>query len=586
MSIVPAIIVDAHSHAFNAEDLPIDGFIKRLAPTPKLLTGLVSVPLDRLTQWVAPGRREAERIVQLLGGGAGLESLDGDVVFEAELVSDREIDRIFAVEWSRLGMVSAPQGPDGLEGLAPPEISDEDLAEGLRHATPVDLHELQGWLEEWDPTLADARVDGLEGLTDLVDYARSARRAVVQFVRALRLITRPRYQIAAELATSYPTVSLFTPALVDFSATTRDQPRTDVRQQIAVHSLVAKLSIVGLLPGAPSTRIAPFVGFDPYREVTETALSSWNPDLGVASRYAPYGSSPERFSGPARFDPTRARRLPVEDGPWDATVLDLSHVTGAIDLVRAAVEIGGFVGVKLYPPAGFLPLGNALRFPGTKGEQLDVALHALYGYCVAMDVPILAHAAHSNGFEVGYDGFAGPAGWELVLADYPTLRLCLGHFGHMHGVGTDPSAPSVDGWPARFVALIDRYPHVYADVGNSTFAISAAYRSRFVGLVRALVGTDEPTPEQQKRRRRMMYGSDFWMNSLSADHGGYLTSFEHDFVTAFDTEFGEAFMGRNALRFLGFTGDDDGPDPTNLNRRRYVAFHGTHPTPAWLPRGA
>lgn len=585
MSIIPATVVDAHSHVFNAEDLPIDGFIRRLAPTPKLLTGLISVPLDRLTQWVAPGQRESERIVELLaGGGLGLESLDDDDAVEAEIVTDEELDRLLGLEWTRLGIVTPPVRSDGLEALEPEQLSDEDLADGLRRAQPVDLHELQGWLEDWDPTLNEARLEGLEGLDDLVGYVRSAKLAVKQFVRALRLITRYRYLVAAELASSYPTVSLFTPALVDFSATTHDRPRTDIRQQITVHSMVAKLSIVGLLPSAPNTRIAPFVGFDPYREVAETGLAAWNPDLGVPSRYAPYGSSPERFHGPAKFDLEHARPLPAALGPWESAVLDLSKVTGAIDLIRTAIEVGGFVGVKLYPPAGFLPLGNALRFPGTKGEQLDTALHALYGYCVAMDVPVLAHAAHSNGFEDGYDGFAGPAGWELVLASYPTLRLCLGHFGHMHGVGSDSTVPSVDGWPARFVALIDEHPNVYADVGNSKFSISASYRTQFIGLVRALIGGDHPTEEQCKRRRRVMYGSDFWMNALSADHRSYLTSFENDFVTAFDTEFGEAFMGRNALRYLGFTGDDDGPDLTNSNRCRYIEFHGAHPTPAWLPR--
>ncbi|MDT0353914.1 hypothetical protein [Pseudonocardia charpentierae] len=55
------VIVDCHchSHIFNAEDLPTDGFIKRQSPLPALLTGVLSLPLDRLSAWAAPGSKEA-----------------------------------------------------------------------------------------------------------------------------------------------------------------------------------------------------------------------------------------------------------------------------------------------------------------------------------------------------------------------------------------------------------------------------------------------------------------------------------------------------------------------------------------------
>jgi hypothetical protein len=39
------IVVDCHSHVFNAEDIPIDGFLKRRVPVPSLLTGVFSGPL-------------------------------------------------------------------------------------------------------------------------------------------------------------------------------------------------------------------------------------------------------------------------------------------------------------------------------------------------------------------------------------------------------------------------------------------------------------------------------------------------------------------------------------------------------------
>ncbi len=202
-----------------------------------------------------------------------------------------------------------------------------------------------------------------------------------------------------------------------------------------------------------------------------------------------------------------------------------------------------------------------------------------------MDVPILAHASHSNGFEEDYDAFAGPAGWELVLGEYPDLRVCFGHFGHLHGVGPDPAHASSDGWPSRFVELMDRHPHVYADVGNSKLPLSDSYRDQYLALLSLLLGGASPDAQQEKRRRRLLYGSDFWMNTLSPSHDTYLTSFEAGLGETFDRATVDGFMGRNALRFLGFTGEDDAADFSNRNRQRFVAFHGPHDPPEWLQRG-
>ncbi len=579
------VIVDAHSHVFNADDLPIDGFIKKLFWTPRLLTGIVSVPLDYLAQQSARSQ-EISRLLVLLQQPGALEAFDAPV--EDELVSDAELNRLFAVEWRRLGLLPAPE-TGALESVSD-EVADAQLEAALANAPPREVHELEAWLEECDPDGGDDVPvgDGLEGFTDLFGRVAAAKQAAGRLLAAFRLITRDRHQVAGELGQTYPSVSLFIPALVDFQHTTSDKPSAQVREQIAVHALVAKLSIVGRLPGAPNSRIAPLVGFDPYREVAETSLKDWDPDRGVKNTYVPYaalGSSDpdDRYHRGLLFDAARGRPLHrPKSQQWNAAVLDLSDVRGAIDLVRHAIELGGFVGVKLYPPAGFLPLGNALRFGGSRGERLDAAMRALYGYCVTMDVPILAHASHSNGFEDGYDSFAGPAGWELVLAEYPDLHVSFGHFGHLFGEGLDP-ATGTDGWPSRFVDLMDRHPHVYADVGNSKLPVSTRYQAQFVALLQRLLGGSSPDPVQRERRRRILYGSDYWLNTLSPGHEGYLTSFKEAFEATFDQSTVEAFMGRNALRFLGFTGADDEPDFANRNRRRFVAFHGGHPTPPWLP---
>lgn len=58
---MPPIVVDCHSHVCNAEDIPIDGFLKRKLRAPSLLTGVFSGPLDLVAAGRAPGAEEAAR---------------------------------------------------------------------------------------------------------------------------------------------------------------------------------------------------------------------------------------------------------------------------------------------------------------------------------------------------------------------------------------------------------------------------------------------------------------------------------------------------------------------------------------------
>jgi predicted TIM-barrel fold metal-dependent hydrolase len=198
-------------------------------------------------------------------------------------------------------------------------------------------------------------------------------------------------------------------------------------------------------------------------------------------------------------------------------------------------------------------------------------------------VPILTHAARSNGFQDGFDDLAAPTAWRRVLEEYPTLRVCFGHVGHFHGVGGDAAQPSLTSWPHRFMELMDEYPNVYADVGNSKYAVDAAYRTKYDTFLRALLGPlGSADPVVVKRRKRLMFGSDYWMNTLGPDHAGFLDLFSSGIETLLGPTVRAWFMGANALRWLGITGEDDLRDVTNLNRQRLVAFYGAQPRPDWL----
>lgn len=572
-------VVDCHSHIFNAEDIPIDGFLKRRLPVPSLLTGVFSGPLDRLASWRAPGEEEAARLLALIRNALdGLEAPPEEP--RAEIVSDAELDTRLVQYLA----VDRPVPGDGRPDVVPEAVGDPVGAiEGLiAQATPEQLAELDVWLGEKPVE------EGLEGIVDLRRKAAALREGARRLRDALTLITQPRHVVAARLAETYDDVRLFVPALVDFDRTARDEPSTPVAQQIAIHSLVAKLSVVGGIAGAKGVRIHPFVGFCPYREVETSELAEWKVGAGEPNPYIPYGDPVAKdpldlFTPELPFDPDRARPLRRPTGPWASARLDLRGVTRSLDLVRHAIEVGGFLGVKLYPPSGFLPIGNVFRFGERLGAPLDAALRALYRYCEDMGVPILTHASHSNGFEDGYDDLASPAGWEQVLHEYAGLRLCFGHFGHLYGVAEGEPVPRAGSWPMRYLALMESYEHVYADVGCSRYVFDAAYRRRFDAFLRAILGSSAGPDEVEARRRtRLMFGSDYWMNTLSGNHTEALDAFSRGIEGQFGAEAVAHFRGGNALRWLGLTDENDDIDPASRSYRRLVAFYGDQPLPDWL----
>jgi predicted TIM-barrel fold metal-dependent hydrolase len=584
--------VDCHSHVFNAEDLPIEGFIGELSSFPSILTKIVSVPLDRLTQWVANSSHgEADYLASLLVPHEVLAAADTAAaapppVRGSDLVSDEELDELFLQEWQRRGLVGDTTIEAAFDAALDPETV---LAEGA--ATPEAAKagaELDAWLvSQGDAELAETMAMDLLPDWDWIKRMKAAREAVGRYVDALRLITRDRHLVAASLADTYQSVSLFVPALVDFEYTASDKPSSPVADQIRVHSLLSKVSVVGKVPGASWLRIHPMVGYCPYREVDRSELRQWRPSQGGANGYVPYAdpaqaTAEDRYRDGIEYVPERARPLRVPSGSWETGHVSLDEAARSLDIVRHAVELGGFVGVKLYPPAGYLPLGNSQEFDSDQGSRLDAALQALYAYCVRMDVPILAHAGHSNGFEDRYNDFAGPAGWRAVLQKYPDLRICFGHFGHLYKIGDDPSKPASSSWASGFVALMDEHPHVYVDVGNSKFPVEESYRTKYLELLGWVLGGNNPSEAQRKRRRRVMFGTDYWMNTLAPNHRNFLSVFDDKYRQAFGAEAGDDFLGRNALRWLGIVDEEGDPDPTNANRQRLRDFYDTRPLPSWL----
>ncbi len=489
-----AIDVDVHCHTFCAADLPIVGFVAHYIPG---LTDLSRL----LTRW-------PELIVRTLVGAVATLPNAAAPTGDDELASLR-------------ARLAHPGGdPIGPVPPLPPSLLDALLAELTRHL-PFTVGPEQ-------------------------------RRIVARYIEALYLVAHPRAMISARLTQTFPSVPLFTPALVDYDAWSEDRAPTPLWTQILVQEAIARLSIGGRI-GRPDARFHPFVAFDPRRD-----LEAGRPPLAMSGASGAAASS-------------GATSLPPPATP--------SAAVPALELVRYAVEVGGFLGVKLYPPVGFAPFDNVrLRAQLPFAARLDGALATLYAYCETAEVSITTHASAANEYGLGLHTLVAPEHWRPVLERHPNLRLNLGHFGHDYGVAAHGAPKETAGaWIYQAAALIEHYPNVYADLSNSPLVYDAAYAARLVALLSDVMA------RYPKVKRRLMYGSDWWLSSLDPDSEAAVAKFRSTFALLLSPDGVADVMGRNALRFLGFL-DDAGRPRAGAAAGRLARFYGRTPAPAWLPK--
>lgn len=257
----------------------------------------------------------------------------------------------------------------------------------------------------------------------------------------------------------------------------------------------------------------------------------------------------------------------------------------SMKLVRAAILSGGQLGVKLYPPMGFAAWGNsklsvwdkkptlprAAWEPGF-GKRLDHAMKKLFDFCLAYDVPIMAHANESNGPYPAFETLAGSEHWERALKQFPGLRLSFGHFGD-----TDLEETEGQSRTRAFLQMMrmTEGQNVYADSGY------------FAGVLGHPVAMEDALKSLLREEGglmggRLMYGTD-WMMTL-AEKG--VTKYLDQFVATYSqidraqpmgsAPLSDAFFAGNAATFLGLRRN-------GASRRRLEAFYGRHEieTPEW-----
>lgn len=249
-----------------------------------------------------------------------------------------------------------------------------------------------------------------------------------------------------------------------------------------------------------------------------------------------------------------------------------------------AVEHGGSIGIKLYPPMGFAPYGNAKLDPKPAwpledfpyfGERLDRAMDALLSWCAKEQVPVLAHANPSNAADPSFKKLGSPENWQKALSAHPKLRVCFGHVGGECLLDEAATCEGASGWPAGFLQRFAEPAgeNAYGDASYFEDVIDQADRNTLVKRLRALY-----TAGGELARRRIMYGSDWEMLAIESGSDLYFKDFETA-MQQLESDFPgvtQQFFIQNAAQYLGL-------GPRGASRKRIDAFLARHEIKAtWL----
>src|SRR5215471_11098290 len=317
-------IIDVHCHVFNAADLPIEGFARRIlvpksVQTNELVARFADYPgaLEALVHAITVQVKRAAPDMQ-----TEIDTIDGferDPEKKSTSAWRRDQDRrqlrsVLRLIWFNWDVFS--ERPLSLtEGIAL-----EVALEQIKLFLFQQIHEDFG---KPDLTAEDREVLG--GLTPfqvdaMADELYSRDDLLGRYIRWALLYTRHRYELAEELDQLHGRIGqksrmvLMTPATVDFSKWLEDEDQLSTEEHVDVMARIACRK--------DGPRVHGFVGFDPLRQ-------------------ALYDHHQRK---PGDKDPMAIVRRAIEVG----RILDATSTK----------TTGGFVGVKLYPPMGFRAIDN------------------------------------------------------------------------------------------------------------------------------------------------------------------------------------------------------------------------------------
>lgn len=366
--------------------------------------------------------------------------------------------------------------------------------------------------------------DSFQDYLDMKDSGETCeKKAVVRklqlphfqgYIEWLMLIVRDHRTIIRKLVKQFPDINLFVPLIVDMDHwLENDSANVSIADQV---NILEKISREPEFSG----KLHGFVPFDPYKQ--------------------------------ARFYKTNEGSAPLS-------------------IIKKAIENQGFIGVKVYPAMGYLPVENK-KFLGMQYDEFDFdrAFDELFDYCQTNDVPITTHCSPGGAEAYKRSGFWGnPGFWTSVLEKYKKLRVNFAHFG-----GAQETINSFErSWAWNIVNLM-KYENVYTDLGYFTPICNSENFSKYRGFFKTLV-SKKPVAFD-----RVCYGSDWQMIVVEANQKKYYQKMKEVITDLcnFSSTPGKAFegiMGKNALTFLGL-------DENGKNYHRLKAFYQDRDLPFWL----
>ncbi len=515
--------VDIHCHFFNAADLPVRGFLQRVVlsdyaaglpqsaagtPSQSVWKGLAAKLTDLILKYEAPAAQKELACLKdasaCPGYNAGGPQARGLAKMQKSGLPD-----------TGGGKAIAEVLVEHYRARGPQPKSDMPIAKQLDSGVDTDAF-VDFVLKEMEMAGDGAPGASSRGMKSLGSSLSNAAAAVGAYIASGRS-TFSRYFTWGELLVGYrqsiietyyslydpqnTRIILTAPAIVDFNYWLQDQTPSPVKDQV---ELMSALSLRQPRP------MHGFVAFDPLREI---------------------------------------RRKPDEPSP--------------LAIVQEAVAKQGFLGVKLYSPMGFKPIGNATQsvsFPAYAsmnepgfGAALDKALGTLYAWCEENEVPIVAHTADTQAAGPGFGTRAEPKLWEKVLTKYPKLKLDFAHFGLFTQALNLADAPKQFGktWESEIGAYIKgrRFPNVYTDISYFYWVLDGSAEKEHVDAVKKLFAKYF---EADPHCERLMYGTDWNMTGRAQGAAQYV-----DTVEAFFRGLGlnerqlDNLFHKNALRFLG-----------------------------------
>lgn len=260
-----------------------------------------------------------------------------------------------------------------------------------------------------------------------------------------------------------------------------------------------------------------------------------------------------------------------------------------LDRIGQHITELGAVGVKIYPPMGFYPQGNAKLPPNPRndvpsGRDLDSHLRAFFERCIDLGVPVMAHGNESCGYDEDADRFGGPAGWAELINGLGTRSpmVNIAHFG-----GDNTQANSKD-WSYAMAGLMmtPGGERIFGDLGYWD-ALMTCDSKDDQRCVSALLRLNNLLKDYPGAAERIMYGSDWFMLSKQANWNLYpdkilnaLTNGQQSLPYLRKLNIDRLFYD-NVIACYGLSGGAN----AGANRLRVDQFFKRHGQagPAWLP---